>query len=114
MKFLLMLSAIYTLSNASYALGKKNYCIEDYFLDNGTFYYLKSDGMEWKHTTSKTYLATVENGWEYNTTNGNCYRKQVLVDLGIDWNTYNALMAFSAILFAIIVFYVLATFLVGV
>ena len=113
MKFIIIFFFAYSLSYSSMMLGKKNFCIEDYFVDNGTLYYLKSDGLDWKSTTSKTYTATIQNGWDYNTTNGNCYRKPQLVDLGIDYNTYNMLLAITAILFSSIVFFVIASTLVG-
>jgi hypothetical protein len=116
MKYLLFFILIISSSNASMLLTKENCCIEDFYHSNGTFYYLKSNTGQWNTTTTNDYAFYILKGYDYNSTDDTCRpnSKNVLASsLGIDYSTFNMLMALSAILaFSIIIFY-LTSFLIG-
>ena len=116
MKSLLFLLFIISISNASMLLDKKNVCIEDYYLSNGKFYYLKSRTGNWNSTTYTSYTGSILYGYDYNSIDDTCRPNAeniIASSIGLDYTSYNMLMALSAILvFSIIIFY-LTSFLVG-
>jgi len=116
MRYILFLLLLISSSYGSMLLSKKNVCIENYYLSNGRFYYLKSRTGNWNSTTTNNYSFYILQGYDYNSTDDTCRRNSQNIlasSLGLDYTSYNMLMALSAILvFSIIIFY-LTSFLIG-
>jgi hypothetical protein len=84
--------------SASMLLDKTYYCIEDFYVNNGRFYYLRSDNNTWYSTTTKSYASGVFAGYIYESDTGNCVPDKSLM-LGMFQEDFHFLMALIGLIF---------------
>jgi len=116
MKSFLIILFFFSISNASMLLDKKNCCIEDYYVSNARFYYLKTRTGNWNSTTTSSYSGSVLYGYDYNSSDDSCRQNsinKVASSLGLSYISFNMLMALSAVLFSSILVFFLTAFLVS-
>jgi len=113
MRFLTIILFSFSL-NAS-MLFDKSYpiCIEDYYINNGSLFFQRSSNLTWGSTTANNNVQYIYYGYDYNITNGNCSPKPYIKDLGLSYFNFHFLMALSGLLFGVIIFWLLSSFLIG-
>jgi len=81
--------------NSSMLLDKSYpLCIEDYYIQGGALYYLKSSNNKWASTTSNYNVQYIHSGYIFDSNTTSCIPQPYTI-LGIsleDWNFLNALM----------------------
>lgn len=87
-------------------------CIEDYYVQSGELFYLKSSSNTWGSTTSNKLVEFIYPNYYYDSVNNICSPSSATV-LGLSTNDFNFLMALSGIIFSSIIFLVIAIFLTG-
>lgn len=99
LKILLIIITFSSVSNASYMYDQIDRCIEDFYSQNGTFYYYRSDTPTTLRTltTNKTH-GRILSGYEYDSLTQKCEygfaRKN-----GLTHEQYNFLLALVGIIF---------------
>jgi len=104
--FLLFLSVSSLSANTKITayLDKKNCCIDDYYTQNGKFYYLKSRTGQWNSTSYSNYSYTIIPYYIYDDSDDTC-RPIISKVTGIDGYVYMSLMALAGLLFGFIILY---------
>jgi len=89
--------------NADYLLLNFRRCASDYYYKSNRLYYLDSASNKWKSSTSK--VGFIYSGYDYNSSNNECYLKPILNDLQLSNNDYNSYMAFAGLISAFLITY---------
>ena len=76
-KILLFLITFSSVSNAAYLYDQQNRCVDDYYIDRGTLYYLRSGESNWRSTTTKKTVVRMLDGYEYDYSTGNCNKSLI-------------------------------------
>lgn len=93
--------------SASMMLDGTYYCIEDFYVQNGRFYYLRSDNNTWYSTTTKSYADKVLSGYVYESDTNKCVPDASLM-LGMNQEGFHFLMALIGLIFgAVFMFFVI-------
>ncbi len=101
-KILLLLLLLSNFLNASMLLDKNTpVCIEDYYIKNGSLYYLKSENNNWVSTDTNKLVQYIYYGYSYNSDNGKCEPQQYNI-LGISPMQWNFLTALTGLLFGFV------------
>lgn len=102
MKYLKTLTFIIFLNistlNASMLLDANGYCIEDFYIKNGSFYYLRSDNNTWYSTTTDNYTLKVVPNFIYQASDQTC-RPNTAYILGMTQDGFHFLMALMGLIF---------------
>lgn len=102
MKFLKSLFVICFLNvsiiSASYLYSTKSYCIEDFYIKKGSFYYLRTDNNRWYSTTTDKQLQYVHSGFYYDEDTQIC-KPQPYLMLGMDIKDFNFLLGLIGVIF---------------
>jgi len=88
-------------------------CIEDYYVKNGSLYYLVSSTNIWKSTGSNNQVKNIYYGYDFNATTLKCSPAPYKKALGLSYFDYHALLAFAGLIFSSILFYIITSFLAG-
>jgi hypothetical protein len=106
---LLLFISISNLSASMYS-GKDDFCIEDYYFKNGTFYYLKSRTGNWNSNTANGGGNKIEYDFNYDADNDVCSPVGVN-SLGLKPTEYNFLLALCGLIFgAVFMFFTVQAF----
>jgi hypothetical protein len=110
-KILLLIISFSSVSSASIYLGQNDRCIEDYYLDNGTFYYQRSDNSKWYSINNNNMINKIHDGYVYDSTNDICKPDKHLL-LGMDIKDYNFLLGLTGVLIGFtFLFFMVYTFI---
>ena len=71
-------------------------CIEDYYVQAGKLYYLKSSNNKWGSTSSDKLVKEIHAGYKFE--DGKCIPDPVTV-LGMDYKDFNFLLGLVGVLF---------------
>lgn len=111
MKYLITLLFLTKLLNASMLLGANSYCIEDFYIKAGSFYYLRSDNSTWYSTTTDTWTATVMPNYVYDSATQRCNPNMSYI-LGMQVTEYNFLLGLVGLIFgAVFMFFTTQIFM---
>lgn len=111
MKYLIILFFATKLLTASMLLGATGYCIEDFYIKKGSFYYLRSDNSTWYSSTSKTYASSVISNFIYDSSTNQCNPNHSYI-LGMQPTEYNFLLGFIGLVFgAVFMFFTTQIFI---
>lgn len=114
MKLLFTLLLTFNISNASMLFDYFSpVCIEDYYVKNGSLYYLVSSTNTWQLAFSNNQVKNIYYGYDYNATTLKCSPSPYIKDLGLSYFDYHALLAFAGLIFSSILFYIITSFLAG-
>jgi hypothetical protein len=105
MAFKIIFVLLFSMSlNASMLLDKNTpICIEDYYVQNGTFYYKDSSSLNWFSVANEYHLSTfINEGFIYDSQNDICYPDNSTI-LGLKQFDYNLLLAFTGVLFGFVI-----------
>lgn len=98
-------------SPASMLLGANSYCIEDFYIKAGSFYYLRSDNNTWYSTTTDTWSATVKPNYIYDSSTKQCNPNMSYI-LGMQETEYNFLLGLMGLIFgAVFMFFTTQIFI---
>jgi len=98
-------------SPASMLLGANSYCIEDFYIKTGSFYYLRSDNNTWYSTTNDTWSATVKPNYIYDSSTKQCNPNMSYI-LGMQETEFNFLLGFMGLIFgAVFMFFTTQIFI---
>lgn len=98
-------------SNASMLLPAVGYCIEDFYIKNGSIYYLRSDNDTWYTNTSKTYVTTIQPNYIYDISTQQCKPNAAYI-LGMQVTEYNFLLGLVGLIFgAVFLFFTTQIFI---
>ena len=99
LKILLLIISFSSVSNASFMLDQVDRCIEDWYSENGTFYYYRSDSPNTlrTYTTNKTHWRILS-GYEYDITTDRCQPTWAKKN-GLNNEQFNFLLALIGIIF---------------
>ncbi len=118
MRYLIISFALFTSLNASMLLDKSYpICIEDFYVKGGKLYYLKSSSNTWGNTSSNYMVKNIYYGYVFNSSSGSCSPNNTYkqaISLGLDYFQFNFLMALTGLLFGLMLFYFIASVLVGI
>ena len=98
LKILLLLISFLSVSHASFYSGKKDYCIEDYYFQDGKFYYLKSRTGEWNSDTANGSGNKIVKNYIYNADDDTC-RPDISKYYGMTEEQFNFLLALCGLIF---------------
>lgn len=97
-KIFLILFALASFASADYLFQPESICVKDFWFNNGSFFYVRSD-------TGATVTGTTDNygddffaHYEYNATTKNCKKEPLNNELGLENNEYNYFMALTGLL----------------
>jgi len=97
--FILLITIFSSLSlNADMLFGNNDYCIDEYYYQNGSLYYKRSKNQHWYKVTSNNRQAKIYYGFEYNSTSNKCLPDITSQTLGMSYSEYKFLMALSGLL----------------
>lgn len=96
---ILILSFLSSL-NASILYDARSECIEDYYVSNSRFYYLRSSNNQWYSTTTDNQVKTLFPNYIYD--NGKCLPNLALY-FGLEQTQFNFLLALSGLLIGLII-----------
>lgn len=92
-------------------LGANSYCIEDFYIKNGSFYYQRTDNLNWYTTTSKTYTSSILPNFIYNDQTQECKPNKAYI-LGMQETEYSFLLGFIGLVFgAVFMFFTVQIFI---
>lgn len=98
-------------SNASMLLGANSYCIEDFYIRAGSFYYLRSDNNTWYSTTNDTFFDTLRPNYIYDSSTNRCNPNMSYI-LGMQETEYNFLLGLVGAVFgAVFMFFTTQIFI---
>ncbi len=98
---LISLAFVSTLK-ADYLKVGSNYCVLDFYYENAYLYYHKSvapDVLESRNLKGETFLG----GYLYDAENDRCYKDGTFMALGLTDEDYNAYMALTGLISALII-----------
>lgn len=112
MKYLIILFFATKLLTASMLLGATGYCIEDFYIKKGSFYYLRSDNQNWvKVQDDTTYITTIIPNFIYDSSTKRCNPNHSYI-LGMQPTEYNFLLGFIGLVFgAVFMFFTTQIFI---
>lgn len=109
-KSLLLVVFLNVSASASMLMGGIGYCIEDFYVRNGSIYYLRSDNGNWYSSTSKTYVQTIQSNYIYDSSTQQCKPNASFI-LGMQETEYNFLLGVVGLLFgAVFMFFTVQIF----
>lgn len=77
-QILLLLISFQSVSNASYYLGTRDICIEDFYAKGGYFYYKKSSTDSWYYTTDHNHVSQVYPSFDFDQVSQKCIPQPLL------------------------------------
>lgn len=110
MKYLISLFLTLTFLNASMLYDGIDYCIEDFYSKNGSFYYLRSDNNTWYSTTTDNQVVKIIPNFMFNSSTNEC-RPNASFILGMQETEYNFLLGLVGLIFgAVFMFFTIQIF----
>ena len=110
-KTLLFLIFLNVSVNASMLLDSNSYCIEDFYVKAGSFYYLRSDNNTWYSTTTDNQVATIKPNFIYSASTQRCTPNAAFI-LGMQETEYNFLLGLVGLIFgAVFLFFTTQIFI---
>lgn len=97
-KIIFLLILFSSALNASFYLGQRNYCIDDFYSKDGNFYYLKTSNSTWYYTTEKIDVNQIIPSFVYDTNSLTCNPPAFLI-LGMDIKDFNFLLGLIGLIF---------------
>lgn len=79
-------------------LGVNNYCIEDFYIKDGSFYYQRSDNSTWYTSTNTNYASSVLSNFIYDVDTQKCNPNKAYI-LGMQETEYNFLLGLVGVIF---------------
>ena len=98
MRYLISLLLSMNFLNASLIYSDKNICIEDFYVSNGSFYYLQSSDNGWYVTSSINQVQTIFPNYKFDVATQKCTSDTSYL-LGLESTQYYFLMAFIGVIF---------------
>lgn len=98
MKYLISLLLTINFLNASMLLGANSYCIEDFYIKSGSFYYKRSDNNTWYSTTTDTWSTTIRPNYIYDSSTQQCNPNLSYI-LGMEETDFNFLLGLMGVIF---------------
>jgi len=98
MKYLISLILSINFLNASMLLDSQNICIDDFYLQNQTFYFLKSSNQVWYSSTNLEQVKTIIPNFIYDAELNKC-SPNVAYILGMQETEYNFLLGIVGVIF---------------
>lgn len=110
MKYLISLFLTLTFLNASMLHDGIDYCIEDFYSKNGSFYYLRSDNNTWYSTTTDNQVVKIIPNFTFNSSTNECHPNASFI-LGMQETEYNFLLGLVGLIFgAVFMFFTIQIF----
>lgn len=111
MKYLISLFLTLTFLNASMLYDGIDYCIEDFYSKNGSFYYLRSDNNRWYSTTTDNQVVKIIPNFIYDANTQQCKPNAAYI-LGMQETEYNFLLGLIGLIFgAVFMFFTTQIFI---
>lgn len=111
MKHLIILFFTTKLLTASMLLGATSYCIEDFYIKDSYFYYLRSDNNTWYSSEYKTHVSTIIPNFIYDPATQKCSPNKAYI-LGMQETEYNFLLGIVGVIFgAVFMFFTTQIFM---
>ncbi|QFR43617.1 hypothetical protein [Sulfurimonas xiamenensis] len=98
MKYLISLILLLNFLNASMLLDSQNTCIDDFYLQNQTFYFLKSSNNTWYSSTDLEQVKTIIPNFIFDTELNKCVANPAFI-LGMQETEYNFLLGIVGVIF---------------
>lgn len=104
-KIIFTLSFLISFASADWLLNTSYLCVKSYYVKpaTGTLYYVRSDTGATLSSTTKSLIDDLIDGYEYNSTSGNCSPIPPNNTLSIKNQDYSYLMALTGLLCAFLI-----------
>lgn len=97
-QILFLLITFQSVSFSSMLLSEAGFCIEEYYVESGSFYYLRSDNLSWYSSISKSAVSSIYQDYNFDGSTLRC-TPSISYILGMKETDFNFLLGLMGVIF---------------